>query len=119
MVKITKGKPGGSRPPITPSRPRRVVRFVLRKDSEADGVIADWIDELQKLGMEHSAAIRNILRATISGHPFVTPLAHIHYVSQSTPKTAEPQSAETKTHVTDADRLLLKELRIQMRGGNR
>lgn len=111
-------KPTGARPPITPSHPRRVVRFVLRQGSEADGVIADWIDALQERGMEHSAAIRNILRAVISGHPFVTPLEHVHYVPQPAPKATESQSAEMKTHITDADRLLLNELRAQMRGGN-
>ena len=104
--------------PATDPRPRRVVRFVLRRGSRADGVIADWIDKLQEMGMEHSAAIRNILRAVVSGHPFVPPLGHIHYVPQPTPKAAEPQSAETRAHITDADMLLLKELRIQMKGGN-
>ena len=119
MVEINEGRPEGSRPPVTPSRPRRAIRIILRQGSEADGTIADWIDGLHEIGLEHSAAIRNILRAVISEHPFVTPLRHVYYVPQPTPTAPEPQSAETKTRITDADRLLLKELRIQMRGGNR
>ena len=125
MVQIEPpAKPAGPRPPITPSRPesfvrsRRAIRIILRQGSEADGVIADWIDALHGIGMEHSAAIRNILRAAISGHPFVTPLGHIHYTPCPISSAAEPAPAETKTHITDADRLLLKELRIQMRGGS-
>ena len=74
---------------------------------------------VHEIGLEHSAAIRNILRAAISGHSFVTPLGHVHFVPQPTPIAAEPASAEAKTRITDADRLLLKELRIQMSGGTR
>lgn len=107
------------------TRPRRVIRVVLRKNSEADGVIADWIDELQEGGLRHSAAIRNILRAAISGHPFVTPLKHTHYIPRLASKPTGQASAEAQDELaevdlslqlTDADVSLLKKLRVQMGG---
>lgn len=114
MVKMV--KPTGPRPPVTPSRSRRIVRFTLRHGSAADDIIADWINELQEHGLEHSAAIRNILRAAISGHSFVTPLRHIHYVPHQTPATAEPGSTEPEARITKSDRVLLEALRTQLRG---
>jgi len=100
----------------TPDRSRRVICFALRQGSEADGIIADWIDALKEIGMEHSAAIRDILRACVAGQPFLTPLRHRYYSHRPmpTPEPLSQASAEAQKGLTEADISLLKQLRIQM-----
>lgn len=105
--------------PLTRSR---VIRFSLRK-GPADADIARWLAQLKERGLEHSTAIRDILRSCALKQDFITPLTRTLYVvapplrAHSQIDAGERGDEHPESSITRADMLLAQQLRQQMRGG--